>query len=344
MAELSEQERLEATELLAKMIASSGDFEAEYAAWIEGNPDREAYFKRIRDGVHEAVVDADVTGLRPRWDVIMPPAAPAPSKAIPIRSVGRFRWRPVTALSVMILAVLALGTGVFLKQRVTPFDGGHPEIQFATRTGEVRPVKLSDGTRATLDTATEISVGTKDGVRTVELKRGRVRFEVAPGGSDAPFTVEEGPNRIVAQAGVFDVSYRGTLTAQVIDGAAEVRVRPAVLFLFGDRVLRLTPGQKLRFDSGQPTAPSPIAARPSDAQWVGGVKNLDDVPISEVIAEANTYSSIQIELEDPSLGDRTIFADLHIRDIEAVASAIANYLHLRIDRSQPGKLILTAKN
>ena len=74
-----------------------------------------------------------------------------------------------------------------------------------------------------------------------------------------------------------------------------------------------------------------------------GVKSFDNVPISDVIAEANSYSETKIELATPALGGREIFADIDIRDIERVAQAVSNFLQLDIDRSHPNKLILTEK-
>ena len=106
-------------------------------------------------------------------------------------------------------------------------------------------------------------------------------------------------------------------------------------------MFRLHPGEQLAFLDGQALSPSVMSARPADEQWVSGVKNVDDVPISEVIAEANGYSTTQIVLADPELGSREIFGSVHIRDIEAVANAIATFLEAKVDRSHPGKLIIT---
>jgi len=85
-----------------------------------------------------------------------------------------------------------------------------------------------------------------------------------------------------------------------------------------------------------------MTMRPSDEQWVSGVKSFNDVPIRDVIAEANRYSTTQIILADPALGEREIFGDVNIRDIDAVAQTIADYLQLRVDRSRTGTLVLTA--
>jgi transmembrane sensor len=40
------------------------------------------------------------------------------------------------------------------------------------------------------------------------------------------------------------------------------------------------------------------------------------------------------------MGEREIFGDFRIRDADSVASAIATFLHARIDRSKPGRLLI----
>jgi transmembrane sensor len=107
--------------------------------------------------------------------------------------------------------------------------------------------------------------------------------------------------------------------------------------------LELRAGQLLIVEAGQEADISVIPAPRSEQQWVGGVKSFDNVPINEVIAEANNYSETKIELATPALGNREIFADIDIRDIERVAQALSAFLDLTIDRSQPNKLILTEK-
>jgi transmembrane sensor len=140
---------------------------------------------------------------------------------------------------------------------------------------------------------------------------------------------------------VFDVLYRNSLAVHLIEGGVEVKM-PAPN-AGAPKTFALKPGQIFALSHGQAPQSLVMPARRSDQQWVSGVKSFDNVPIREVIAEANSYSSSKIELSPPSLGDRQIFADIDIRDIERVAEAISGYLDLHIDRSQKSRLLLIPK-
>jgi len=70
------------------------------------------------------------------------------------------------------------------------------------------------------------------------------------------------------------------------------------------------------------------------------MKTFDDVPVSEILEEANRYSSSPIILADPTLGAHRVFLDLDIRDTRAVAQNLALYLHLSLDTSTPGQYLL----
>ncbi|MHA3790468.1 FecR domain-containing protein [Sphingomonas sp. YL-JM2C] len=332
MPDLSAKDRRDARKWLIKMMDRPDLHQAGLDAWIEGRPDRREFYLSLHAKMNRAAAGAELAGLEPTQPVVRADRSPAS------RSPA---WGRVAATGLAFVVVLGIGFRTFSGHRMD-LPGASAHVVLSTRVGEVRPERLDDGTIVTLDTGTAIDVKIARGQRTVVLRHGRARFAVASTGTNLPFTVQDGEKSVVANGGIFDVSDRGNLSALVVDGSAEVHLQPAVLFADGSRSVRLGAGQKLVLISGQEATPSAIAARPSDAQWIGGVKSFSEVPIGEIIAEANTYSATKIVLADPSMGDRLITAELHIRDVEAVAKAIAGYLKLSIDRSRPGKLLLKA--
>lgn len=146
----------------------------------------------------------------------------------------------------------------------------------------------------------------------------------------------------MSEGGSFDISVRNGVRISPIESILTLAVRRPVPG-GQPRSLQLRPGQLLTLEAGQATELSVISAPRSEQQWVTGVKSFDNVPINDVIAEANSYSDTKIELATAALGRREIFADIEIRDIERVARAISAFLDLGIDRSQPHRLILTEK-
>lgn len=330
MPDLSAKDRREARKWLIRMMDRPDIHREGLQAWLEGRPDRRAFYLSLHRKMGRATAGAELTGMQVGQHPVGTARQSRPARGL---------WGPVAASGLAFIVLLAAGL-CFLP---TPGNRINP-VLLTTRVGEVRPERLEDGTIVTLDTATAIDVKIAPGTRTVVLRHGRARFVVSPTAADKPLTVIDGENSVVASAATFDVGNAVDRTALVVAGSAEVRLKPAVFVVDGSRSIRLAAGQKLIFNSGQEAQPSAIAARPSDAQWIGGVKSFSEVPINEVIAEANTYSDTKIVLVYPSMGTRRITAQLHIRDVEAVAAAVSGFLKLDIDRTQPGKLILTSGN
>lgn len=336
MRELSDLERRQAAKWVTRMLNRPDRHRADLEAWLADHPERSVEYNRLLSGVLEFTGPAEARAGYERA---------AERRAVSWRRrTGEFGWRPAVGVAAVLLVVVTLAAQLFGNDFRWGEGPGGTSTRIATRVGEVRPETLKDGSRVTLDTGTVLDLELAGDRRTVVLRRGRARFEVASGPGKPAFTVIGGSKRVIANSGIFDVSDRGDFTAQVVEGSAVVRLRPAVYFSTAEPDIRLAAGQKLVLTSLQRTPASAIAARPSDAQWIGGVKSFDDVPIKEVIAEANTYSDTKIVLADPALGERGMFGDLYIRDVEAVATGIANFLHLAVDRSRPGKLILVARN
>jgi len=246
----------------------------------------------------------------------------------------------VTAFSLM----LASGAVYFLLTRIADFApraiGDHVLTEdYATRTGQVRPVRLADGTQLLLDTNTELHVKFTPSARTIVMERGRARFTVAPDAA-RPFSVVAGDATITDRGTVFDVESYSDVRVRLISGAVDVTFRKPAGGLKA-RPIHLQAGQQVRFDPTLTAPPSLPTVTPAlDAQWVTGLKTFDGVPVGEILEEVNRYSTTPIVLADPSLATHRVFLDLNVRDTPAVARNLALYLRLEIDASQPGQLTL----
>ncbi|MEC3947742.1 FecR family protein [Sphingobium sp. HWE2-09] len=298
------------------------------ADWIAEKPTRQALYADFMNDVQTAGQAA----------------ASFQTHALPPRQRQRPWWaKPMPVLAAAsILGLLASASMVWRSpSHVAPHvQEASLTSSVVTRLGEVRTVHLADGSRAILDTDTVLGVSMVADSRTISLKRGRARFIVAHD-SARPFYVRAGGIQVRATGTVFDVLFRNTVAVHLVEGGVEVQVlanaaQPA-------KTIALKPGQILTLRHGQSPQSLVMPARRSDQQWVSGVKSFDNVPIREVIVEANSYSDSKIELVPPSLGEREIFAEIDIRDIERVAEAISGYLDLTIDRSQKHRLILASK-
>lgn len=322
MNKLSWWDRRAASIWVNKMLCDPDQHQAGLHRWMAAKEGRQHLYEKLLVGVGAAAGAAAV--------------APMPVER---RLASAPKWRPALAVAAVMTLISA---ALILMQFHAPvsheeaFRGG----QLATKIGEVREVRLDDGSVLILDTGTSINVDLSAEQRVVSLERGRARFQITHDAA-RPFIVRFGQNEISSPGTIFDVSYGNRAAVQVLAGRADVTVRSWRSSARPEQLFRLRSGEQLSFLDGQAMPPSVMSARPTDEQWVSGVKNVDDVTISEVIAEANSYSTTQIVLADPTLGSREIFGSVHIRDIDAVAEAIAAFLEAKVDRSHPGKLIIT---
>ncbi|UXC92973.1 MULTISPECIES: FecR family protein [Sphingobium] len=322
MNKLSWWDRRAASKWVMKMLYDPDRHHAAVQRWMAAKEGRQRLYETMLVDVGAAAGAAAV--------------APMPVER---RAVPAPKWRPALAA----VAVMTVISGALIMMQfhapVSPedaFGGG----QLATRIGEVREVRLDDGSVLTLDTGTTINVDLSAEQRVVSLERGRARFRIVHDAA-RPFIVRFGQNEISSPGTIFDVSYGNRAAVHLLEGRADVKVRGWRSNARAEQLFHLRSGEQLSFLDGQAMPPSVMSARPTDEQWVSGVKNVDDVPISEVIVEANSYSTTQIVLADPTLGSREIFGSVHIRDVDAVANAIAAFLEAKVDRSHPGKLIIT---
>lgn len=206
----------------------------------------------------------------------------------------------------------------------------------STPVGTIRRLTLPDGSVVTLDTASRIELAFTASERRVRLLAGRARFEVAHGQA-RPFIVAAGAGEVVATGTMFDVSLIGARPqVRLIQGSVAVRTlaagAPRVV------IAKLVPGQAASL--GEPDArPQTLAAD----RWVGGMLSYDNVPLAEVLAEANRYASAPITLADPDLGKLRVTGGFKAGDQRAIAEALAAGLGLKVEAGAGGALRLARR-
>jgi transmembrane sensor len=319
--DISTRDRRAAQAWLVKMLDDPVRHCEGFNRWISGAPHRLNYYESL-------LGDVQIAGRAARNIRTEMGSAQTSTRR-------RFAPRLVVAL-VIVLITIFVGRSILTSAVHNPTTDIANVV--STKVGEVRPVALADGSTVTLDTDTVIHTDFTGGVRRIDLKRGRARFDVAHDQS-RPFIVRAGDTQVTATGTVFDVSLRRGLAVHLLNGAIDVNVASPSPQA---KVLHLRPGEQI-------TLPSPVAmpqvtmAQSGAEQWTASTRSFENARTSEIVAEANLYSTTKILLADPRDGDREVFGEINIRDSSAVANTIATYLNLSVDRSQPGKLILTAQ-
>jgi transmembrane sensor len=206
-------------ELLHSESASSTDHR-EFGEWVARSPERvEAYLQTAR--LVQAIKSPQLIWPSTTAEVLIREAKASSEAVLPFSTrraaaavdrgdaprFQRFAWGAA--------AVVLLGIGLAIFMLQTP-------LQFKTELGEQRSVLLADGSRVTLNTASEIEVNLHNRRRWVRLVKGEALFEVAHDVS-RPFEVRTG-NAVISDVGTqFNVDMRSNgTTVTVVDGQVAV--------------------------------------------------------------------------------------------------------------------------
>jgi transmembrane sensor len=294
-----------------------------FEQWRTADPRHEAAYVRLEAQWRQAALLAQTAVGRAR--------------ALPQCRTVRSRSALGYALA-MAVVVLAVGLGFWLR---TP--GGiqrhAPSAEIASRIGEIRTLRLADGSLVTLDTDSAVRVDYRPGARRVVLTRGRARFDVVHN-AERPFVVLAGTGSVTARGTVFDVSLvGGKIGVTLLRGVVDVREddgtrqpRPSLV--------RLLPGQHTVYAANEPPATPRIAA-PAENSWVSGMLSFDADRLGDALTQANRYSTAKISVADPRLTELKITGAYRVRDATAFATTLAASLGLQVTTERDGNIVLS---
>ncbi|MET4897859.1 DUF4880 domain-containing protein [Sphingomonadaceae bacterium jetA1] len=269
------------------------------AALDSGRADRAAFEAwRAADPAHAiAFIRADRTWRQlDRFSRIGErPADPEPDAVAGDDDVGAALTRPTRRRLVQAagLGTLAVAGGTILAVQRAAAN------VIETAVGERRRFFIDEKTCLNLNTATRVRWWRADDGLEVELDRGQLLIDLAPG---APVcTVRAGPAELRLGSGAFDVRLTAPEKADVV----AIRGRASLTTGHGGRALPLQRRERLSVSAEGATPPERIsddAIRVRSA-WREGEVIFEGQTLSEAIAEYNRYLRKPIVLADPAAGD-----------------------------------------
>lgn len=315
----NERVRRQAARWLARLNGSpSGSDRAAFERWYGADPAHAEAFERMK-ALHGA------SGLLRHTEAARTRTL-ASSPPIEARSYG-YAFAGLAALAA-ISAVLLNVPGLL------PRTANAQVLMYATKVGEIRQVPLPDGSQLTLDTATTVRVELRPDVRHVIVRQGRARLAMSPR-DRRPFVVDAGPGRVSGQAATFDVAVEdGCATVRPIAGVVTVNSRAS------STPERLSAGQTVVL-AATGTRIEPKAAPTSDALWPTGRVDFDNMPLDQVVREANRYDPNHIDLSDGSLARLRVTGTFRAGDTVGLARSLKAAFGLRLDRAANGDWILS---
>lgn len=307
--------RREAADWLARLQSDRDpDIERKFDEWRNADPRHAAAIDRIRGWYDRAGI------LRQSRDAASPP----------IRSPARWAPPPTVAVAAAITILLLAAPLIFGSGRL-PFSTTEA-VMLTTEVGQIRNVKLRDGSMVTLDTQTSVEIDLGKARRTARLKHGRARFRIAR--SSAPFVVQTANAQVRAEQGVIDVEWLGRQSlVQVIDGVAEARASreeqtsPVVLAAGAGMTIDADRVQEVTNDRRVP-------------DWTRGMLQFDRTSLRDALAVANRYSDRRI-IVDGDLNQLRVSGAFRAGDTTGLARALAAAFHLSLQQRSDSSLILS---
>ncbi|MCP3732982.1 FecR domain-containing protein [Sphingomonas sp. MG17] len=300
-----------------------------FDAWLDAHPDHLVAFERSSSlwrQMGEAAASPELVDVRER-------------ALATFRRRNQWRWarRAVGGHAVAAAAamLLALAGGAWWWQSA-------PDI-YRTGVGERRVVMLDDGSRASLDAATEVDVRMRGDRRELHLVSGRAKFDVAKDPLK-PFSVRVGEKLVVAIGTSFSVEMiNGKLRVILYEGRVAVLDRPEgtasaaeVLPALkgGGEEAVLTPGRELVVGMTGGAAAQLSRADPvRSLSWEGGQLVFDDEPLGLAVGRINRYSARRVELKGAA-GRMRVNGVFNTGDVEAFATGVEETLPVRVTRER----------
>lgn len=239
----------------------------------------------------------------------------------PTRARRPRHWLAVAAVAALAAFAVLEGPALWLRH----------SADYLTEAGELRDLRLPDGTAVTLNTASAIAIDFSGGRRHVDLLAGEAFFDVARDAAH-PFTV----------AGRFG-EVRVTGTAFSVHRAPD---GDRVLLRQGHVQLHHRDGAALPLDPGEGAviaAAGLQAEGPRDMEaglaWLRGRIEIEDRPLAAALAAVARYSPARVVLM-PGARDLRVSGSFRTADPQAALRSLAETAGLSLHRLPGGTIIL----
>lgn len=203
-----------------------------------------------------------------------------------------------------------------------------PAQTYSTAAGEVRDVRLADGTTVTMNGATRISARIGEHRRDIALETGEALFDVRHDES-RPFTVAAGPGQVTVLGTRFDVA----LNDDRVDLAVE---RGLVRFEAdgaGSSPMLVRAAQRSTLADGVIASPGALGAG-AGTDWRGGWLQVSDMPLEQLVPRLQRWTSLRIVVADEMLLDKRVAGRFRLSDPAVVLDNLGVLYGFKVQRTE----------
>ena len=311
--------------------------EAEFQAWLNGDPRHAAAFSRL------ASADSVLDGLRQFRPTQGSPDPDLPLlRELPRRSVRRRRFIFPAALAAAAAIVIIAGYFTNFQSKKDAFSR-----IVSTEVGGLQRITLPDGSTLELNTNTAATVAFDRKHRRVSLTRGEVHVSVAKDAA-RPFIVTAAGVDVQAVGTAFNVHLRtGDVDVLVTEGRVRVMdtehgasLLPQPATAAADAPV-LTAGHRAVVASTAPTGEAKPIARVTRVPelemsrllaWQAKRLEFEPTPLRTIIAEFNRYNAHQLVIGDPAVGELSVGGSFAVGDYDMLVRLLESSFGVTAER------------
>jgi transmembrane sensor len=235
-------------------------------------------------------------------------------------------------MAISLTIVMAVGTAwQFL---------AHHASSYTTQIGAISTVPLSDGSKITLNTNSQIRVELNASERRIELDQGEAYFEVAKDAA-RPFIVAIADKRVIAVGTKFSIR-REHDDIRVLVTEGRVRIE-------SNGSSSRTPETQLTAGSEARTAQAAVLVDqppPMEVEqllsWRTGYIVFRDTSLADAVADFNRYTNRKIVIEDPAIANIRIGGNFRSDNADAFLSLIQSGFPIHVERHDD-RIVLTQR-
>lgn len=292
----------QASDWLLDLQAEPARFE-EFDHWLHASPEHLSAWAQV----NRAWAAIEQPSTTTHW--------PQPAPVVPLKPVRR-NWAMLVAACV---CVVALGAAWL----------SNPDwrADYHTGTGEIRVVKLDDGSQLTLAAQSAVDVDYRGNTRLITLLSGEVLFDVVHDAS-RPFQVDADKVVVRVLGTSFDVARSDAgVSVEVREGAVGVNANGTPY--------RLSAGQRLWLDADPAQVRQSSIAPDEIATWVTGQQFFDNATVLEVVEQLRKYQSGWIVINNKALEQKRVTGLYDLRDTQRALNALASPIGARVEHYSP---------
>ena len=203
---------------------------------------------------------------------------------------------------------------------------------YASAAGQLRELRLSDGSRATLSGGSRIDVAMSRGERRIVLARGEAFFEAAKD-RQRPFVVDADGRQVVAVGTRFAVRRDGPdLRVVVTEGLVRLESEPSQGQPPAPTALLPAGSSAHATRSGVLVRAGTVAEAERALEWRGGYLHFDDTPLAEAAAEFNRYSGRTLLMGDDATAALRIGGNFRWSNVDGFVRLLEQGFDVRAER------------